>query len=524
MSQTALETNYSVNDQRKVVVSNQEITTRRWKLDSLFKVLAGIIYGFFFGMLPATFLFNNSFESDYNPPVREICAIVGLLAIGMFVVFMIFWTFKGDIKKQHPWAYAFTHLFNAILLSVGILVTTIMYPDSDEWKRYMVLAISYGGWAIIMSIYLIIVLAVNKHQFPLSWSRTVFTVLSFVFAGLVEVFVFLAADANLHVQVKDQSILYEVLALVSFIIALVVFGFGLSFIKRFRDVLLGERTDYEIETIRDWESSRVFALIMGAALIITYAAALIIKWDNVKLGTASIVEIVIDAVLLLPYIIIVSKIKIDNIQNSRRGIIVSKTFKTIDNGLLLDVFGWIIVIKSALIQGIALNSDFNIEKTEQVLMLVITFASLLVLYAFNTIIQVNVPNLRNTAITIPTLSFAAILGVFVILFACYLQAQPDSISNYVFLFMPIIIVIGMSISLIIKICMIAKIFKVNWTKSQSPDKSHLIVEEINQESEFIQDKTKDVDVNQIEAQKQQVKDDSAKAQELKQTLSEGARG
>lgn len=511
----AQEVNTNNTDRRESVVSSQEITSRKWKFDSIFKVIAGIIYGFFFGMLPATFIFNGSIEAS-NPPIYEISAIVALLAISTLSLALIFWLFKGDIKKKHPLAYALVHVLNAAILSVGITVVSAIsnYSESNNVDRYLILAIAYGAWALIMAIVSVVTMSVYKKQYPLSWSRAPFAIFSFLFAGLVELFIYLSANIDLKDGLNNQSILFAVLGLVSFVIALLVFGLATAFIKRYRDVLLGERTEYEIDTIRDWESARVFALIMSSAMILTYSVALIINQTISFSQIPLFVEIAIDVILVVPYIIIISYIKIQNMKNSNQGFYISRIFKTIDNGLLLDVFAWIIVVKSALIQGIYYD-DNSITSEIKALMLIITFASLLVLYAFTTIIQVNIPNLRNTAITIPTLSFALILGLFTILFGGYLYrdsniSDPEklTISPLVFVFMSVIVLAGMSISLVIKICMVAKIFKSNWKKEEQVDKSELAQKQAQDVNDLIGERTKEVDIEAIKQtkNKQQVQE------------------
>lgn len=524
------EVNTNSTNRRENVVSSQEITSRKWKFDSIFKVIAGIIYGFFFGMLPATFIFNGSIEAS-NPPIYEIGAIVALLAIGTLSLAIIFWLFKGDIKKKHPLAYALVHVLNAAMLSVGITVVSVIstYSESNNVDRYLILSIAYGSWALAITIVSFVTMLVYKKQYPLSWSRVPFAIFSFLFAGLVELFIYLSANINLKYELNNQSILYSILGLVSFVAALLVFGLAVVFIKRYRDVLLGERTEYEIDTIRDWEGARVFALIMSSVMILTYSVSLII---NQKISSfiqiPLFVEIAVDLVLVVPYIIIISYIKIQNMKNSSQGFHISRIFKTIDNGLMLDVFAWIIVVKSALIQGIYYD-DKTITSEIKILMLIITFASLLILYAFTTIVQINVPNLRNTAVTIPTLSFSLILGLFTILFGGFLYRDSSNadldklaISPLVFVFMSVIVLSGMSISLVIKICMVAKIFKSNWRKEEQIDKTELAQKQEQDANDLIGERTREVDIDEeLKAEVQEVQEAQ---DEFRTTLNESIEG
>lgn len=500
---------YSSNDERKVVISNQEATARKWKFDTIFKVIAGILYGFFFGLLPASFYFNDSLGADpTNVPNYEICAIVSILSVGILSIATLFWLYKGDIKRHHPYMYSLMHLFNAILLSVGILVAIIAYPNSYETiegakpnlDRYLILGISYAGYAVVISIITLVALFIYRRQYPLSWSKALYGVATFVFVSIVDLFVYLSVNAQSGEEnLSTQETMWLVIALVSFIVSILSFSLGIAFVKRFRDVLLGERTANEIETIRDWESVRVLSIIISAVTVITFCVALLInKSSDMSFELPLIIEVVIDCVVLLPYIVILSYIKIQNINNTNKSFFITKIFKSIDNGLLLDICAWIILVKMALLQGIYLEETNSVilNNSQAALLSIIGFGSLFVLYAFTVIISLNVPNLRNTAISIPTLAFAIILGLFVVLFAAFvsretINAGNINVSQYVFLFMPIVLLVGTSISLIVKIFVIAKIFKVNWARYKTYDKSYLIAEQQKEENNQLLDDSKE---------------------------------
>ena len=198
------------------MATNQEIVSRSWKFDSIFKVLAGIIYGFFFGMLPASFIFNNSITSASNVSIFEICAIVGLFAIGIFSFIFIFWLFKGEIKRTHPFSYAIVHFVNGLLLSLCILIPTILAPNSNEDKRYLIFAIGSGVWALLMIFLNFIVLWRYKKEYPLTWSRIAFSSASFLFLGVTQYFTYLAKTNARDSFVTNQSTFLLIVTLVFF--------------------------------------------------------------------------------------------------------------------------------------------------------------------------------------------------------------------------------------------------------------------------------------------------------------------
>ncbi len=522
MSTTSVKKYTIVGDDRNTVISNQEAISSKWKFTSLFAVISGIIYGFFFGMLPATFIFNGSLAgNESNPPIFEICAIIGLLLIGSLSLGLIFWTFRGDFKKKHPVAYSLTHILNAILLVVGIVVVTILQETrlSTNLNRYLILAICYGGWGLLMAIWTFALLAIWRKQFPLSWAKTPFVIVTFILMAIVELMVYLCANVDalngeVNFTMNDQRILFAILALVIFILAVGVFGFGIVYIERFKDVLLADRTEYEINSIRDWESIRVFSIVMSSIMVLTYCVAMLIKSAiDFDWGVYLLVEIIVDAVLVLSYIIVIAYVKsVNRKHNAKNKVFImanSKLFKSIDNSLLLDVFGWVILVKTALIEWIA-YADKGLEQEMMAMIAAISFGSLFILYAFNLIVNANIPNLKNTFIALPIVVFALILGIFVVLFGGYLYKPEASgtegvtvqLSRLVFPSMSILLLIGLSISLIVKICKVSRIFANNAIDENYVDNSKLRRKQKSEKIDLIGQRTRTTEIDADNAKRE----------------------
>lgn len=498
-------------NRQSVIVSQQEITSRKWKFNSLFKVIIGIVYGFFFGMLPGSFKFGQQ-RQVVEPDPYEISSVISLFFIGVLSIVLIFWLFKGDIKKRHPMSYVLVHLVNSVLLSVGILVAIILYPDFNNSSRYFVLGAAYAAWALVMMILVTVVIGKYKKQFPLSWSRNWYVVASFFFMGLIQAIIYVSKTILVEFNLPETAFIVQFGWLIALVISISIFGFGIAFIKRYRDVLLGEKTDNEIDAIQDWNSARILALVVSSIIIITYSVSLI--WQDLTANTLAkwmsnpfYIELGIDLGLLIPYIILLTTIKIKNLRHSRNIFLNSRIFKAIDNGLLLDFLTWVVVVKSVLLQGLLASTPefFGIDPKSPVknIMLMTSFATIMIFYAFSILIQINIPNLRNTAISIATLFFAIVLAIFSIFFAVYLQSS-ELMSAYVFVLLPFIVLLGTSISLIIKISMIAKIFRSNNPKyAQAINKSQLLYEAENNTNNFIDNeevlnsKTETVEVETI---------------------------
>lgn len=478
----------------KVVVSSQEITSKKWKFNSFFKALVGIIYGFFFGLLPGSFNFGRP-QSVAEPDSYEISAVISLLFMGVLSISLIFWLFKGDVKKKHPLSYSMMHLINALLLSVGMLVAIILAPNYNDQSRYFILATSYACWAIVMILLSLFIMGNYRKQFPLSWAKKWYVVFSFLFMGLIHFIIYFSKIILLNqFNLNDAAFIIQFGWLIALVIAICFFGFGIAFIKRYRDVLLGERTDNEIDSIHEWNNARILGIIAGSIIVCTYGVSLI--WNDAIanmlakwLSTPLYIELALDLFFLIPYIILVSVVKIKSSKNAKSMILNSKVFKAIDNGLLLDFLAWAIIVKSVLIQGSIINEQNNIfgQSNDDLksIMLLFTFGSLMIIYGFSIIVQINIPNLKNTAISIVTIFFVIALAIFSIFFAVYLQAS-DIMSKYIYVLLPFIILLGSSISLIIKISMIAKIFRSKAVQnSETINKSHLFQEAQNDVNSFI---------------------------------------
>lgn len=510
MSTKTLNQEYSSKDERKFVVSNQEVTTRKWKFNSIFKFITGIIYGFFFGLLPASFIFNTSIEPS-NPNKNEVNAIISLFFIGILSIVLIFWAFRGDIKKKKPTTYWICHLLNSLLLSVGIMLVTILEPNTVgevqplNENRFLILAISYLGYAMLMMLVLFISMFKNRREFPLSWSRYGFTAFTLLFLGVSESLNLLSVQ-QANIESNSSSFLFLILSIISIVIATMIYGLGISYIRRFRDILLGERTEYEIDSIRDWESSRVMAIIMASAMIITFTASIIFKNASGLFNENNdliplYIEVCVDFVLVIPYLILIAIIKVNNIKNYHLNIAKNKIFKTIDNGLMIDAITWIIIIKAIILEGLFISENpvWAAQNNFKSLLILISFVSLMLLYGISTLIQLNTPNLRNTLISVPTIASTIILGIFVILFSGYLYVNVNAVqmSKWIFVLMPLIPAIGISISFITKICIVAKIFKVEWKEPEEQQQNEELEEQQqnDEDNHFMNSKSEEVSKN-----------------------------
>ena len=499
MATQARQSHY-ITKNKEAVISNQEIVGKSWRFDALFKILSYLLYGVFFGVLPATFKITNDSAVDQNPIV--ISSIVGLLAIAIFSIAIVYWMFKGDVKHHLPLVYSIAHLINALTLSVGVLLTTILYPNqADLTSRVFLTMVYFGAWAVVMPLVMIGLLFTSRKKFPLSWSKAPFAFFSWIILALVQVMIYLSQSAISDGK-ADERTLFLAISLVVFVLAALVFLFSIIYIHRFRDVLLDERAEFEIQSIHDWESAKVLSIVSAAVASMTYLVVLL--WDQAVefAHFALFIDLVLNAIIVVAYIAIVVYIKTVNVQNKQKLYRISKFFKSIDNTLLLEMFVWFIIVKSALIQGVLIN-DNDLITNDYVLMTLISFASITLLYVVTTIGSLNIPNIRNVASSSFVIVFSVISVIFTIVFNTALDGGAQYAPKWLTLVMLLITLIGISISLIIKISTISKIFKASNSAPTTKIEPQLAsIKEFENDDEATTEyqmninETKDVDLNE----------------------------
>lgn len=462
-----------VMDDKRKFVSNKEITTGKWKTNLILKVFIGIFYGVFFGFLPISL----SLTQSSSLILTETVSMINLIVVSVLSLGIIFWLFKGDVKKKYIVTYSLIQIINSFLLVVALVTTTVLYPLQSDIKRYFVLSVSIFSWSIIMVFIILFVFLKIRKKYPLSGSKTPYAIISFILLGLIEPFIYLARRAELLNSSNGEFGIFLLISGILCVFSIVIFFFGMTFVKRYRDVLLGDRTEYEIDSISNWESAKIFSLITSASGIFTYSLILFLNnKKSLSLNLPLYIELIIDFLLVVAYL---SLILVMKFKYSKKSFYFSRIFKSIDNSLMMDLLVWIIVAKTTLLQGFYLNNN-SLGLNTKTILLLISSISIIIIYGFSTIVSFNVPNLRNTATTLPILLFAIVLGLFIVFFGGYLQ-KDQVVSKYIYLFMPLILLIGLSISLIIKIGIVSKIFKVKWVDKTSVYDELLIKEQLDQE-------------------------------------------
>lgn len=508
-------------NQPELTVSSYQIDSKPWRLEPYFKILSYILYGFFFGMLPASFKFAN-IPSGINNTI-EISGIIAVFGVALVSITLIFWIFKGDVKHYASLGYYLLHIFNAISLVTGLVIIAFFPVGAsglgdaiNQLKtvsfRQLVLAAIMIVHVLFLSAGISLFFYKFKKLFPLTWSRIAFAQGTLVLAGFTNSLVWFAAEAEMRNELDNMTMLLFV-ALMIFALAFILFIFALAYIRIYRDILLGERTDVEIESINNWENAKSLALISSSVAAITFIFAS--YWDKKFAVTGLIaVEIIFDILLFGTYLSLAIIAKIQErkeIQEPGHNYKFLKIFKSIDNVLFFEVIIWVLLSKAALIEGILITiGEKNSNLSEQVpnlyMIALISFFFVSLMYILGPILSIHIPNIRNMWISIVAICFSVLLIILTIVFTNILTDNTSENPSYLPLYMILTLLIGISISLILRTFMVSQIFQPEHRAKKAnhdEDEAHEIHQEIevpidedasSQEAQsFAQTETQDLD-------------------------------
>ena len=473
----AIQTNQpqALTNQSDAAVSTYQVVSKHWKLEPLFKLLSYIFYGFLFGMLPASFKFAKIPVG--TPNAVEVSGVVAILGLSVLSISVIFWLFKGDIKRHMPIIHYGLHIFNAILLVMGIfiinffpiggdtLVSTVNAAERIILRQFILMVLSISH-AVLLAIALAFIFRAYKKLFPLSWSRIGFAQAVVIIASLTNIFIWLASRATLAGEFENQFVLL-MMGLMIYVLAFIIFVFALSYIKVYRDILLGERTDWEIESINNWENAKSLALIASAMAAITFIVASF--WtQGFSFDLMVIVEVTLDVILFTTYAsmaFIAKHQERKQIKHPTKPGRFIKIFKSIDNILLVEVMIWIVLIKTTVIEGMMIANMTDVQQLQPnaiatlYLNALIAFAFVILLSIIGPLLAINIPNIKNMWVSILSIAGAILLSIFTIVFTTVFNANTTDNPVYLPLFMLLTFVGALSIALVIRIIMVSKIFK-----------------------------------------------------------------
>lgn len=444
------------------IAQNKDILTKKIRWDNYLKGISYFMYSLFVSLLSLSFLFSGARELDnQNFQYLDLVNIfIGLFTV-LLSISVITWIYKGSLKKLFIVNYYFVHLFNALSLSIILIVMalpTFAYPltgTPDEiMKMTQIHTFGFGlgivAWYLVGGIALTINISKLKGTFPSSWLKLK---LSLITLFILPILAMISWASSI---MPEMQTIFLVIQLAVFVSGLLYTAFAFTYVKSFKDLILSDKTEQEIQKI-DLFRNISFLMILIPALVlailgINKALPIWAIWSNNKIEILSLVSISLDALILIAYLLIIIFFK----KMGKNGKIEkrNKLLTSIDNSILMDFISWFLLVKTIVIVGLSKGVDIS-----AFMALSSCFISIFIINISTIIIGVNFPNIKNTASTIVNIvASMAILGM-----ALFQSTFPSQSASNIFEGAEIIILtilpaaIASSINLGIKILSFSKI-------------------------------------------------------------------
>lgn len=439
------------------ITKNRDILTKKIRWDNYLKAGSYLLYSIFIALLSVSFLFSKANEIDLSITSLDLIGVfIGLFA-GLFSMALISWVYKGSLKKLFIINYYITHLINGFLLSILIIVLSLpmfSYSNQDlsvinetSQIRSLIFGIGLVAWSLIGSIVLMISTYKIRGVFPNSWLKAKLSMIPIFIFPIISM---LSWTSSLNPSMKE--IIYWV-QLFTFLTSLLYSGFAFSYVRAFRESLLADKTEQEIQKIDVLRNISFLAILMSsitlAILGIYKALPIWEQWSNGEFGILSLISVSVDAVMLIIYLVIIISAKKMGEKNKS-----NKFLSTIDNVILMEFISWLLLIKTVVIVGFTKGVDIS-----SFMSLSSCFIAIFIINISTILLGVNFPNIKNTTSTIVNVvATLAVLGM-----ALFQSTYPKQASSSVFESTEIIIltllpfVIGTSINLSVKLLNYSKI-------------------------------------------------------------------
>ncbi|MDK2819307.1 MAG: hypothetical protein KFW07_00565 [Mycoplasmataceae bacterium] len=439
------------------ITKNRDILTKKIRWDNYLKAGSYLLYSIFIALVSVSFLFSKANEIDLSITSIDLVGIFIALFAGLFSMGLISWIYKGSLKKLFIINYYITHLINGLLLSVLMIVLSLpmfSYSSADlsiinetAQIRSLIFGIGLIAWSFIGGVVLVIGTYRLKGVFPNSWLKAKLSMVTIVIFPIIAM---LSWSSSLNPSIKE--IIYWV-QLMIFLSGLLYSGFAFSYVRAFKESLLADKTEQEIQKIDVLRNISFLAILMSsitlAVLGIYKALPIWEQWSNGEFGILSFVSVVIDAVVLIMYLTIIIWAKKMGEKNKS-----NKFLSTIDNVILMEFISWLLLIKTVVIVGFSKGVDIS-----SFMSLSSCFIGIFIINISTILLGVNFPNIKNTTSTIVNVVAAlAVLGM-----TLFQSTYPKQASSAVFESTEIIIltllpfVIATSMNLSIKLLSYSKI-------------------------------------------------------------------
>ncbi|MGL5591868.1 MAG: hypothetical protein ACRDCJ_00730, partial [Metamycoplasmataceae bacterium] len=398
-----------LNRDKEYITQNKDILTKKIRWDNYLKGFSYFLYSLFIALLSLTFLFSGARELGNNnfQYLDLVNIFIGLFAL-LISAGVISWVYKGSLKKLFTINYYVTHLFNAIILSLIAIVLSLpifAYPvggtiqeinDATQMQT-LVFGLGICAWFIIGGTTLTINLKKSQGTFPTSWLKWK---LALVTLFTFPVLAMISWASSLMPEMKTVLLIVQ---LGVFVVGSLYSMFAYTYVKSFKELILSDKTEKEIEKI-EYLRNISFLMILAPSLTlvilgIVKALPLLGVWSGSSLEILSIISMVVDAIVLIAYLLLIISFKK---QGNK-----TKLLSSIDNSLLMDFLTWFLLVKTVIIVGLSQGVEISVFMS-----LSACFLAIFIINISNILMSVNFPNIKNTSSTIINIvASMAILGM-----------------------------------------------------------------------------------------------------------------
>ncbi|OYD26983.1 hypothetical protein EI74_0365 [Mycoplasma testudineum] len=448
--------NVIADDQSKISVNAQiEIIGRKDFKIGLYKIIIYSIFAVFSALLATSHYVVNSNSVIFTTVElnnMEIYWIVWLAAIGAGSM-SIFVFIGRSFRNIWPQKYHLSVIIIVTSLFISIVVATLTNKLSsqqtviDRATTWMIIGIVNSVIQLGVLTYFSII---SKSVFPTTYNRAL---LSIPWMLMFPVFGIILREYAISAQIinSTQTIMYSIVVIVLAVVVALYFAFVVIYSNLFRSNIISNLTNKELEVIDRNREIFVFALTNIFALMIV-VPIMLIQTTNQITSNDNIAFVIVGGLITLLLTGLYIWWKYDRKTKKHKKSFLGKSSDSttaLENLVLYVFFMFVIVLINTLLIGF--SSFSGQRQVTSILLLTITGISLIVITFYNTISQVKFPNIKNYTSSV-IVSFMFFLGIVIaILYSTVSDATiiKTFLTNYLVLFLSVIILIGFFILLIV---------------------------------------------------------------------------
>lgn len=445
---------------------NKDILTKKVRWDRYLKSASYLMYSIFVALLSLSIIFSHANDlepsalSPWTITIDLISVFIGLFTL-LFSIWLISWVYKGTTKKLFINNYYIMHFVNSlVLMSIFIVLSLPMFaydtsPLIDANKnveirqtRSLIFAIGLCIWGAIAILGLLINTYRMKNTFPTVWLKVKLSLISILIFPIISLISWISSNPK-----TNGAELFLWIELIIFILGFLYIAFIFSYIKSFKELLLSDKTEQEIQKIDIFRNVSFLMILTSSVAAISFGIFKIIPLELsnwVTIDILPVISIAIDAIILILYLTII-------ILSKKRKMNKNK-LTTIDNSMLMEFLTWFLLLQTIICVAIPESLNLFGYVSFSVCFLVIFIINISTI-----LLGVNFPNIKNTTSTILNIMSALAILAMVLYQSTFKPLAAPSIfeAKYILVLMLLPVIIASSISIGIKIITYSKITNNN---------------------------------------------------------------